>query len=72
MTAHQPNPTGAGAYTKAIAEARAFIDKQGAAWSGIGAESVARMRLQNKFRTGLDIARYTAAMPPRAMRRSIR
>ncbi|MCB1385973.1 MAG: isocitrate lyase [Nitratireductor sp.] len=62
MTAHQPNPTGAGAYTKAIAEARAFIDKQGAAWSGIGAESVARMRLQNKFRTGLDIARYTAAI----------
>ena len=29
-------------------------------WSGIEAESVARMRLQNRFRTGLDIARYTA------------
>ena len=31
-------------------------------WDGIDAESVARMRLQNRFRTGLDIARYTAAI----------
>lgn len=31
-------------------------------WTGINAESVARMRLQNRFRTGLDIARYTAAI----------
>ncbi|WP_109806245.1 isocitrate lyase [Sphingosinithalassobacter portus] len=29
-------------------------------WDGIEAEAVARMRLQNRFRTGLDIARYTA------------
>ncbi len=29
-------------------------------WQGIEAESVARMRLQNRFRTGLDIAKYTA------------
>ncbi|WP_221791772.1 isocitrate lyase [Aquisediminimonas sediminicola] len=29
-------------------------------WNGINAESVARMRLQNRFQTGLDIARYTA------------
>ena len=29
-------------------------------WDGIAAESVARMRLQNRFQTGLDIARYTA------------
>ena len=29
-------------------------------WAGIEAESVARMRLQNRFRTGLDIAKYTA------------
>jgi hypothetical protein len=28
-------------------------------WDGIDAEAVARMRLQNRFRTGLDIARYT-------------
>lgn len=29
-------------------------------WDGISPESVARMRAQNTFRTGLDIARYTA------------
>jgi isocitrate lyase len=31
-------------------------------WDGVTAEAVARMRLQNRFRTGLDIARYTAAL----------
>ena len=62
MTAHRPNPTGSGSYAKAIADAKAFIDQQGATWSGIDAESVARMRLQNKFKTGLDIAKYTAAI----------
>ncbi|MCY1315297.1 Isocitrate lyase [compost metagenome] len=31
-------------------------------WNGITAESVARMRLQNRFQTGLDIARYTAGV----------
>jgi isocitrate lyase len=29
-------------------------------WGAINSEYVARMRLQNRFRTGLDIARYTA------------
>ncbi|TIU68980.1 MAG: isocitrate lyase [Mesorhizobium sp.] len=29
-------------------------------WQGISGEAVARMRLQSRFRTGLDIARYTA------------
>lgn len=31
-------------------------------WNGVTAEAVARMRLQNRFQTGLDIARYTAAI----------
>jgi isocitrate lyase len=31
-------------------------------WTGIAPEAVARMRLQNRFRTGLDVARYTAAI----------
>jgi len=31
-------------------------------WNGIDAENAARMRLQNRFRSGLDIARYTAAI----------
>jgi isocitrate lyase len=39
-----------------------LIGSKGGTWDGISAESVARMRLQNRFRTGLDIARYTAAI----------
>lgn len=31
-------------------------------WKAINPESVARMRLQNQFKTGLDIAKYTAAI----------
>ena len=31
-------------------------------WQAINPESVARMRMQNQFKTGLDIARYTAAI----------
>jgi isocitrate lyase len=44
-----------------------FIGAQGASWGGINPESVARMRLQNRFQTGLDIARYTAAIMRRDM-----
>ena len=32
----------------------------GSAWDAINPESAARMRAQNRFKTGLDIARYTA------------
>ena len=32
------------------------------AWSGIAADAAARMQLQNRFQTGLDIARYTAGI----------
>lgn len=46
-------------YQSLIEEAASTIGRN-ETWSGIGAESVARMRLQNRFRTGLDIARYTA------------
>lgn len=34
---------------------------------GISAESAARMRLQNKFKTGLDVAKYTASIMRRDM-----
>jgi isocitrate lyase len=47
-------------YTQTIAEARHAIATLGANWHGIEPESAARMKLQNRFRTGLDIARYTA------------
>ncbi len=37
-----------------------LIGSKAGTWDGISAEAVARMRLQNRFQTGLDIARYTA------------
>ena len=47
-------------YQGEIATAASLIRSNGAPWSGIDAEAVARMRLQNRFTNGLDIARYTA------------
>jgi isocitrate lyase len=53
----QPNE-----YQSHIAEMKHLIARQNGTWNGIDPESVARMRLQNRFQTGLDIARYTAAI----------
>ncbi len=50
------------AYQDQIEAMRSVIGANGATWNGIDAESAARMRLQNRFRSGLDIARYTAAI----------
>lgn len=47
-------------YQSTIQKAGEFIGTQGEPWSAISPESVARMQLQNRFQTGLDIARYTA------------
>ncbi len=47
-------------YSNTIAELRNTIEKNGPSWDAIDAESTARMRTQNRFPTGLDIARYTA------------
>ena len=49
-------------YHEQIADLKAVIGERGSPWSGIDAEAAARMRLQNRFRTGLDIARYTAGI----------
>jgi isocitrate lyase len=54
-------------YQSDISQIRQLIDRQSGTWDGIHAESAARMRLQNRFRTGLDIARYTAAILRRDM-----
>ena len=54
-------------YQQEINRAQAEIDKAGAAWSAISAEAVARMRLQNQFQTGLEIAKYTADIMRRDM-----
>lgn len=44
-----------------------LVDSKNGAWTGIDAEAVARMRLQNRFKTGLEIARYTADIMRRDM-----
>ena len=54
-------------YQQSITEAGQAIMPNQQTWSGIEAESVARMRLQNRFRTGLDIAKYTAGIMRRDM-----
>ncbi|MEY4270220.1 MAG: hypothetical protein RLZZ58_1436 [Pseudomonadota bacterium] len=49
-------------YQNEITQAQRLISSKNGTWDGIGAEGVARMRLQNRFNSGLDIARYTAAI----------
>ncbi|MGA0603114.1 isocitrate lyase [Caulobacter sp. KR2-114] len=50
------------AYQDHIIEMSQLIKSKNGTWDGINAESVARMRLQNRFKTGLEIARYTAGI----------
>ena len=47
-------------YTDQIRANEQLVGSKQGRWTGINPESVARMQLQNRFRTGLDIARYTA------------
>jgi isocitrate lyase len=49
-------------YQDDTSKTAALIARKGGTWDGISAEAVARMRAQNRFKTGLDIARYTAAI----------
>src|SRR6202789_3508907 len=49
-------------YSEQTAKLNQLIKGKSGAWDGVNAESVARMRAQNRFPTGLDIARYTAAI----------
>jgi isocitrate lyase len=52
---------GPASYLSELGAAEALLKTQ-PTWNGVTAEAVARMRLQNRFKTGLDIARYTAAL----------
>ena len=47
-------------YQTELKHAADLIHKNGDSWQSINPDSVARMRLQNRFTTGLDIARYTS------------
>ncbi len=47
-------------YNTDIETVTSVCAEQGDSWNAINPESVARMRAQNRFRTGLNIANYTA------------
>ncbi len=47
-------------YQTNITQMQQFIQQGGDPWNGIDAASAARMAVQNRFRTGLDISKYTA------------
>ncbi|WP_286787989.1 MULTISPECIES: isocitrate lyase [unclassified Pseudomonas] len=49
-------------YQNEINAIAALRETAGKSWNAINPEYAARMRIQNRFRTGLDIARYTAAI----------
>ena len=54
-------------YREEIASLEGVRNAAGSSWNAISPESAARMRMQNRFRTGLDIARYTADIMRRDM-----
>ena len=47
-------------YLREIDEITSIRDQYSGRWGAINPEYVARMRIQNQFKTGLDIAKYTA------------
>ncbi len=54
-------------YQKMVKETAAKLKAQGNSWAAINPEYVARMDVQNRFKTGLDIAKYTADIMRRDM-----
>src|SRR5690554_2222621 len=49
-------------YSSALQTVRSLKEKYGKTWDAINPENAARMVTQNRFKTGLDIAKYTAAI----------
>ncbi|MDE1207547.1 isocitrate lyase [Tenacibaculum larymnensis] len=49
-------------YSSALQTVKELKKKFGSTWYSISPENAARMVAQNRFKTGLDIARYTAAI----------
>jgi isocitrate lyase len=47
-------------YTRETDTLATLCQSQGSAWKAINPEYASRMRLQNRFRTGIEIAQYTA------------
>ncbi|WP_349828189.1 isocitrate lyase [Brevibacterium litoralis] len=55
------------AFQNDIEAVQALKDQNGSSWDAINPEYVARMRAQNRFKTGLEIAQYTADIMRRDM-----
>jgi len=55
-------------YQTEVQSADGLIKEYQTPWSTLNPEYVARMKLQNRFKTGLDIARYTAKIMRQDMR----
>ncbi len=55
------------AYQDTIDTITDLVDDHGQSWGAINPEYVARMRAQNRFKTGLEIAQYTADIMRRDM-----
>ncbi|MCX7549783.1 isocitrate lyase [Xanthomarina sp. F2636L] len=49
-------------YSSALQTVRNLKEKYGTSWNSISPENAARMLTQNQFKTGIDIAKYTAAI----------
>ena len=49
-------------FNQDYADLAKVIEGKSGAWDAINPESAARMRAQNRFKTGLDVAKYTAAI----------
>ncbi|MDO6676127.1 isocitrate lyase [Tenacibaculum sp. 1_MG-2023] len=49
-------------YSSALQTVKELKEKYGTTWNSVSPENAARMVAQNRFKTGLDIARYTAAI----------
>ena len=49
-------------FTQESAQLADVIGARGSNWGAISADSAARMRAQNRFKTGLEIAKYTAGV----------
>ncbi len=47
-------------YLDLVAQKAETIKSGGSSWTAINAEYAARMELQNRFKTGIDVAKYTA------------
>ncbi len=54
-------------YNQQMTETQNTINQAGDTWAAISPEYVTRMRLQNRFHTGVDIAKYTADIMRRDM-----